>query len=218
MRLFVFEQMRTNRAKSYWSGANGRAVVVRLLILSMLAVVMLACAVVSSGAADIDLATKKQREASEYQLKAVYLYNFLLFTEWPEDGSDKSKDLIVIGIVGKDRFRDAFKDVEGKPINGRTLIVKRFDNDASVESFKKCDLLFISSSLRREVPYILDSLRGRAVLTVSEINGFVESGGMINLLVRKQTVEFEINTAAAERVGIKFRSKLLRVAARVVDH
>ena len=38
------------------------------------------------------------------------------------------------------------------------------------------------------------------------------------LVMKKDTVKFEINKASAERVGIKFRSKLLRMAARVIGN
>ena len=56
-------------------------------------------------------------------------------------------------------------------------------------------------------------------MTVSETKDFIKSGGMINLMIiKKDTVIFEMNKAAAERVGINFRSKLLRMAARVVEN
>jgi hypothetical protein len=41
-------------------------------------------------------------------------------------------------------------------------------------------------------------------------------GGMIALLLNKESMKFEINRAAAERVGIKFRSRLLRLAVRII--
>ncbi len=152
----------------------------------------------------------------EYQIKAAFLYKFLLFAEWPEEPTDESRDTIIIGIIGKDSFSNAFEPVEGEIIDGRKLIIKRFKKDVSAVKLKKCHILFISPSLKNDTDKILESLNQHPVLTVSEIKEFIESGGMINFLIKENRVGFEINTSAAESVGIKFRSKLLRVAQRIV--
>jgi hypothetical protein len=167
-------------------------------------------------------------EATEYEIKAVYLYNFLLFSEWPKEKTSKPKDTIVIGIIGKDPFKAAFKPVEGKKVNGKKLVIKRvgkfgeskLTNVKSSEAklIRECDLLFISSSLSKKVPDILKLVKGKPILTVSETKDFLRLGGMINLVIKqKDSVKFEINKDAAELVGVKFRSKLLRMAIRVIE-
>lgn len=211
------QDMKKNRTQSYYSMANSRMIVLRWLVAVLLGLSAVADTMVTVNAGQASAAAEKR--VTEYQIKAVYLYNFLLFAEWPEDESGKSKDSIVIGIVGKDPFKDAFKPVEGKDIfKGKKLVIRRFEKVPPVKSLRQCDLLFISSSLQKKVPDVLKLLEGHPVLTVSEIDGFIETGGMINLLTRKDTVKFEINKAAAQRVGIKFRSKLLRVAVRVIEN
>ncbi len=154
---------------------------------------------------------------TEYELKAAYLYRFLQFADWPEASSEEPKHSVTIGILGKDPFKKEFEPVEGKPVKGRKLVIKRFDKDSPADSFKQCDLLFISSSLRGQIKLVLKSLEHSPVLTVSETRGFVEMGGMINLVKKKNEIKFEINKASAERAGIKFHSKLLRLAIRVVE-
>lgn len=207
--------MRTDGAKSYCSRANSRRTVLRWLV-----AIGFGLSTVADTAPIVKVAeaAAAEKRATEYQIKAVYLYNFLLFSEWPDDQSGKPKDSIIVGIIGKDSFRDAFKEVEGKPVNGRKLIIRRFKSDAPLESLKKCDLLFISSSLKKKARDLIKLLASHAVLTVSETGEFVDLGGMIDLVKKKDTIKLEINKAAAERVGIKFRSKLLRVAARVVEN
>lgn len=152
----------------------------------------------------------------EYQIKAAFLYKFLLFAEWPEEVTDEFRDIIRIGIIGKDSFGNAFEPVEGEIINGRKLIIKRFGKNVSAVMLRKCHILFISSSLKKKMSKILQTLNEYPVITVSEVKGFTQSGGMINFIIKGKRVGFEINMTAAESVGIKFRSKLLRVAHQIV--
>ncbi len=154
---------------------------------------------------------------SEYEIKAGFLYKFLFFTEWEEGAFVNNKASIIIGIVGKDPFGKIFNEIEGQTVDGRTLVIKRFDQDVPIEALRQCRVLFISPSLKGKMGDLLESLRGHPVLTVSEVNEFTHLGGMINFVRKKNKVSFEINKAAAERVGIKFRSKLLRVATLVVE-
>lgn len=151
--------------------------------------------------------------SQEYLIKAGFLYRFLMFTEWPAQA--KAPD--TIGILGDAPFGNAFDTKQGLRIEDRTLVVKYFPSDVPPVKLGQCQLLFISASSSKRIREILQGLGNRPVLTVSEVAGFGEKGGMINLVTKKNTVGFEINRAAAERVGIKLRSKLLRLAVRIVD-
>lgn len=153
---------------------------------------------------------------SEYSLKGAYIYKFLFFVEWPEEAFVNS-DSIIIGILGKAPYASILKLKEGEIINGKKLVIKQFYNDTPSELLKSCHLLFIDPSMRIKMGQLLDSLKSHPVLTVSDIGGFGNLGGMINLVVRGDSVKFEINKAAAERVGIKVRSKLLRLAIRIIE-
>ena len=63
---------------------------------------------------------------------------------------------------------------------------------------------------------IIDILKNSAVLTVGEREDFLENGGNINFLVEKKKVRFEINLASVKRNNLKIRSKLVKLAKRVV--
>jgi hypothetical protein len=75
-----------------------------------------------------------------------------------------------------------------------------------------CHILFISRSERGRIPQILQDLGTAPVLTVADTDGFLDDGGIINFRLEGSKVRFEINQQAAERVGIKISSKLLRLA------
>jgi hypothetical protein len=180
--------------------------------------------------------------ASEYQIKAAFLYNFIQFVDWPEEKSADSNKPIIIGIIGENPFGDAFEPVKNKKVKGRSVIIKRFEsfeelkkptekNPASpkatpeaskpkssqeIETLTECHLLFICSSEQKDLKEIINTIKDHSVLTVGEMGGFLEAGGIINWFVDEKKIRFEINVTVAERSKLKIRSELLRLAKRLV--
>ncbi len=152
-----------------------------------------------------------------HKIHAAFIYRFLLFTEWPETVYAGDDQKIVIGILGHNPFGDLFKHVEGTPVNGRSLEIRQFSTDAPFEELQQCQLLFICSSLKDQLPETIDLLKDLPVLTVSDIEGFAEAGGIIGFYLEGSGVKFVVNRAAAKKAGIMFRSQLLRVAPRIIE-
>ena len=153
------------------------------------------------------------QEANEYEVKAAYLYNFARFVEWPDNVSLDPNGPLVIAILGRDPFGGEIdRFIQGKTVNGRRLVIKRF---SSLEAYEQCHILFVSSSEKRNLPRILAAVGNSSVLTVSETDRFAQIGGIINFITIENSIRFEINQAAAERVGLKISYKLLSLG-RVV--
>jgi len=141
----------------------------------------------------------------EYEIKAALLYNFVKFVEWPSQAGST----LVIGVLGRNPFGPALNTLNGKSANRKTIAVRQF---SSVPDAGACQILFISPSEKDRLKPILDSLRGSSILTVSEVGGFTQSGGIINFTIQDDRVRFEINPAAAERAKLTISSQLLRLA------
>jgi YfiR/HmsC-like len=151
-----------------------------------------------------------QDALSEYQVKAAYLFNFLKFVEWPEESFADPLAPIVIGVVGEDPFGNALPQVViGKTVQGRDLVIRIYRPG---EDLRGVHILFISASERKRLPIILSSLRGSSVLTVADIAGFLDAGGMIQFLNENGRVRFAINVDATSRAKLKMSSKLLSLA------
>ncbi len=168
----------------------------------------------------MDAAAADARSYRQYEVEAGFLYSFLLFSDWEGDPSGDSKKPIVIGILGKSPFQaDAFAEIQNTTIKGRPLHIKRFAADASVATLSECRLLFVPShNLKsKKLAELLPALAKQSVLTVGEEGKFLENGGMVNLLLLKDRVGFEVNVAATRGTCITLRSKLLRLAARVIN-
>jgi hypothetical protein len=147
---------------------------------------------------------------SEYQIKAAFLFNFIKFVEWPPHVASATNSPLIIAVIGQDPFgRDLESVIEGKRINDRPLLVRRFPPDAS-PGFSH--ILFVSASERRRIGEICRALEDAPTLIVGDgIEGFCQSGGMLNFVMEGKKVRFETNSRAAERHGLKMSSKLLRL-------
>lgn len=148
--------------------------------------------------------------SKEYQVKAVFLYNFAQFVEWPPDSFPDAQTPLVIGVLGQDPF-GAYLDeiVRGEKVNNRALVIERY---RQVEDIKTCHVLFISRSELGRFEQILGSLKGRNILTVGDAEGFALSGGMIRFVAENNKIRMRINLEAARAAKLTISSKLLRPA------
>jgi hypothetical protein len=165
----------------------------------------------AAGAAAVPADTVAQSPPdAEYQLKAVFLFNFAQFVEWPAGTFPTPEAPLVIGVLGDDPFGPYLDEtVRGEKVNDRPLIVRRY---RSVEEVTTCHILFVSRHEQGHFQGILDSLRGRSVLTVSDAEGFASRGGMIRFVTDKNRIRFRINLGAAKAANLTLSSKLLRAA------
>jgi len=150
--------------------------------------------------------------AGEYQVKAAFLLNFANFVDWPDELP--ANGVLTIGMLGQDPFEGAADSLKGKTAKGRKVVVRHYDDP---EEAAGADILFISASERRALPRILKTLRGRPVLTVGDHPGFARSGVMINMVVLRKRVGFEVNLHAARQSGIRISSQLLKLAKEVIE-
>ncbi|MGH9321312.1 MAG: YfiR family protein [Vicinamibacteria bacterium] len=162
-------------------------------------------------AATSDLRGAQEAKPSEYEVKAVYLYNFGKFTQWPAGAAaGASFDICVLGDDPFGPLLDA--TISGETLDGKRAVAKRIKR---AEAAASCRILFISGSEKGRLDRILKALENKSVLTVSDIALFSRRGGMIELVEEEARIRFEVNLAAATRAGLTLRSELLKVARRV---
>jgi hypothetical protein len=81
-----------------------------------------------------------------------------------------------------------------------------------IKDLDQCQIVFINSSEKARLPELLEKLKASRALTVSEIDGFAQEGGIINFVSEHNKVRFEINPDAARRLGLNISSELLKLA------
>jgi len=160
------------------------------------------------------LAASAQTSMSEYQLKALFLCNFVKYVDWPS-GAMQGTGPIVIGILGEDNFSDNLKRaVEGKTVNGRQITIKHL---SAGEELSGCSILFVSSSENSRLGAILGKTSTLPILTVGEDASFLQKGGIINFVLKEGKIQLEVNLQLAQKVKLQISSKLLSVAVVVKE-
>jgi len=150
---------------------------------------------------------------AEYQVKAVFLFNFAQFVTWPERAFDRPKSPLIIGVLGDDPF-GAYLDevVRGEKVGEREIVARRFRH---VEDLSDCHILFVSRSEAGQLDKIIAQLKDRSVLSVSDLDTFNRQGGMVRLVTENSKIRMRINVEAAKAAGLEISSKLLRPATIV---
>jgi hypothetical protein len=147
---------------------------------------------------------------SEYQVKAVFLFNFAQFVEWPATAFPDVHAPLVIGVLGEDPFGAQLETVvRDEVVGGRKLTVQRYQR---VEQVGDCHILFISQSESRRLEQVVAALKGRSILTVGDTPGFAVRGVMVRFVTEKNRIRLRINLDAAKAAGLVLSSKLLRPA------
>jgi hypothetical protein len=148
-------------------------------------------------------------------MKAAMLFNIAKFVDWPSGSFSSDRGQVTFAVLGEDALAGAVAaTLSTKSINGRPVFVRCVRR---VEDATDCQILFISASEEKRVPEVLQSMRGRAVLTVADVNGFAAMGGMVDFIQDNDRIRFEINLGSAERAQLKISSKVLAIARIVAE-
>jgi hypothetical protein len=154
-----------------------------------------------------------QGAPTEYQIKAAFLFNFAKFVDWPPEAFRYTNSPIVVGVLGKNVFGTTLQaTIRDKTVNNRFFQFREF---TSATEATNCQILFISSSEKDNFAKIVTGLHNASILTVSEADGFIKAGGMINFIIEDSKVRFQISEAAAKKAGLKVSSKLLSLAVPI---
>ena len=174
------------------------------------ATLALACALMFVSAHVVAAPSPPQNTTEEYKVKAVFLFHFAQFVEWPANNFSVEGAPLVIGVLGEDPF-GVYLDqvVANEVINGHPLEVRRFKRPEEISS---CHILFISGEGHGQLRSSLRAIQDQAVLTVGDSPAFIRAGGIIRFFSEESKVRLQINPEAARASGLTISSKLLRLA------
>ncbi len=145
-------------------------------------------------------------------VEAAYLYNFGKFVDWPMQ-SESVKQPFTICVLGKDEFGGTLDSlIANDSVNGHAISARRM---SSLVAIDMCQILYVGLSEQARMGKDLDVLRDKPILTVSSLPGFLDRGGIIQLIIEGNKVRFAVNLAAATRSHLSLTSDLLKVAVYV---
>lgn len=159
---------------------------------------------------NLSFVSAQKSPTAEYQVKAVFLYNFTQFVEWPPTAFASKESPLIIGVLGDNPFGTFLEEtVSGEKVNGHPLAVQYYKTP---EDIKTCHLLFINISEKNKQEEIALTLKGKNILTVTNNSDLVKQEEAIRFFIKSNKIQFQINPEVAKESNLLMSSKLLNIA------
>ena len=141
------------------------------------------------------------------KIKAVFLYNFTKYIEWPkEERSGK----FVFGVLGNSPLYTELSNMsKTKKVNGSPIEVKKFNSPNEING---CHVIYVPPASSGKWTEVLKKVSGKSTLLVSEKPGLAKQGAIINFVVKDNRQKFELNLSNAQKHELKVSSSLEALA------
>lgn len=151
-------------------------------------------------------------QSYDHDIKVAFLYNAVKFVEWPQPL--RAGVPLRLCVLGAGPFAEAAAVLRGKPVEQTVWEVVPAGPKSNL---RECGVLLISASEAGSLGQALNGVKGGAVLTVGDSDGYAEQGVILNFYPEQNKVRFEVNLEAAKRAGLRISSQLLKLARIVGD-
>lgn len=149
--------------------------------------------------------TAQPDSPDEVRVKAAVVLQLSRFVEWPRETAAASQ--FTICVAGKDLWIEPLENVtRGQTVGGKPVVVRRITRPEDVPG---CLVAILGPQAK---PALRSALGRTPILTIGDEQGFITAGGMIGLEVENGRVAFAVSPKNARRLGIRFSSKLIRLA------
>lgn len=153
-------------------------------------------------------------QPEEYVIKAVLLEKISSFVEW---NTEKiiNKNTFTVGIIGSHKFGKVLEETyANRKILGKKLAVKFIEDNLEINN---CDVIFIPKLNKEKFADILEFVKKKPILTISDTKGYAEKGVHINFYTEENNIRFEINEKSVKESGLKMNHLLLSLA-KIVEN
>jgi hypothetical protein len=149
------------------------------------------------------------QDVTEPALKASFIYNFAKFTEWPADVVPAAEPFVMC-VVGDAAVGDALEQaVKGRVVAGHSMAVSIV---APAGPHRVCHVLYVSGVTAGQAAQLVARLRDVPVLTISDLEGFTELGGIAQFFFEDGRLRFSVRLESAKRAGLQISSRLVALA------
>jgi uncharacterized protein DUF4154 len=150
------------------------------------------------------------QDVTEPSLKAAYIYNLVKFTEWPEPVPPSTS--FVMCVMGDPAVGDALeRAVKGRALAGTSISVVRL---TSTGQQRACHVLYVSGVMAGQASQIVAGLGDAPVLTISDLEGFTDVGGMVQFFFEHGQLRFSVGMDSVKRAHLQISAKVLSLAIR----
>lgn len=143
--------------------------------------------------------------AQDEKFQAIFLYKFIDNVNWP----DSKRDLRV-GILGSSDVLDEFNKVL-KARSANNLVAQKI----TVSEVTTCDVIFIPETHNSVFHKIIENIKSKSILVITEDSDFVKKGAGISFLHEEDKLGFIVNKHALDAKGLRVSTLLLTLGKEI---
>ncbi len=141
--------------------------------------------------------------------QSLFVYNFTRLIEWPS--AYKSGDFVV-GVIGSGSLSNELgTTLQGKRVSQQVI---RFENYKDASEITNCHILVVPFGKSNELENIITKIGNQGTLIITEKNGMLDKGAVINFVIDGNSLKFELNKDAATKRGLTVSSTLEKMAVQ----
>lgn len=141
------------------------------------------------------------------KFKAIFIYNFTKYIEWPK--TYRNGDF-VIGVIGKTPlYQELVKMAKTKKVANQPLKIIKYN---SLNDLQKCHIIYLSKGESFEIGAVIKKIKSNSTLIITEQSGLADKGAGINFIVKNNRLKFELNKNNVEQHKLKISSNLEALA------
>jgi hypothetical protein len=149
-------------------------------------------------------------EDTHSRLKAIYVYNFATLVDWPKEYKQGN---FVIGVFGESKLYTELVDkYSSKTIGSQHIAIKKFTHQSQITD---CHILYVTGSNSEKIAELTKKFKDKSTLIVSEKEGLLKSGSIINFIVQGNKQTYELSKTNATKHKLIIGSTLTNLAANV---
>ncbi|NRR31530.1 YfiR family protein [Oxalobacteraceae bacterium] len=150
-------------------------------------------------------------QVPENDLKAAFVFNFAVFTQWPDEALPPGAPLQLCAYAGNP-LQGALHNLSDKQVNGHRVQLRQPGAGATLRA---CHVLVLDAQDRERWAGLRRELAGASVLTVADDHVIGSDGAILALLSDHSRIAFDADMGAARGARLSISSKLLRLARSV---
>lgn len=148
-------------------------------------------------------------EEANAKIKAIYIYNFTKYIEWPDNYKQGN---FVIGVMGNNisLINELNKMAASKTVGSQRLEIKNLTS-----ADLPCHIIYVLSDNSAQLTDVMDKIKNKSTLIITDKAGLAAKGAGINFVVQENKQKIELNKSNIEKYKLKVASSLVELAIQV---
>ena len=146
------------------------------------------------------------------KVKVLFLYQISKYVMWPVEPSQNG---FTIGLYGEypELLSELNKLAAEKKRGDQPYVIIQYKQ---LSEIKSCHVLYLTPESDGEISKVLEKLKGKNTLLVTDKDGMIKKGACINFFYEDNKQRFEVSNENVKQQGLKISTKLSSIA-KVID-